>query len=43
MCHEFDLLVADYERLADELQDPNRSFGYLNLPYGFSEVPPEEG
>jgi hypothetical protein len=31
--------VPDYERLEAELLDPNRSFGYLTLPYGFSEVP----
>jgi hypothetical protein len=32
--------VQDYERLEEELLDPNRLFGFLNLPYGFSEVPP---
>jgi hypothetical protein len=35
--------VRDYERLAEELLDPNRSFGFLTLPYGFSEVPPGVG
>jgi hypothetical protein len=42
MCQEYDLLVRDYERLEEELLDPSRLFGYLNLPYGFSEVPPDE-
>jgi hypothetical protein len=39
MSAEYDLLVQDYERLEEELLDPSRLFGFLNLPYGFSEVP----
>jgi hypothetical protein len=39
---EFELLAKDCIRLEEELLDPNRLFGFLTLPYGFSDLPPDE-
>jgi hypothetical protein len=38
MSAEYALLEQDLKRLEEELLDPTRLFGFLNLPYGFSET-----